>query len=92
ESVYSEGNRSKDWLKIQANKRQEMVIGGYTKNNDSSKLFSSLLLGVFENGKLIYKGKVGTGFSDKQQKEMLELFGPNIVKASAFAEQPDINK
>lgn len=92
DSLYSAGNRSKDWLKIKANKRQEMVIGGYTRNDDSSKAFSSLLLGVYKNGKLIYTGKVGTGFSDKQQKEMLGQFKPYIIKKAPFADLPDINK
>ncbi len=92
DSLYSPGNRSKEWLKIKANKRQEMVIGGYTKNEDSSKLFSSLLLGVFEKGKLIYTGKVGTGFSDKQQKDMLKQFKPFITKVTPFTQLPDINK
>jgi bifunctional non-homologous end joining protein LigD len=92
DSVYSAGNRSKEWLKIKANKRQEMVIGGYTKNDDSSKSFSSLLLGVFEKGKLIYTGKVGTGFNDKQQIEMLKQFKPYITKSAPFTELPDINK
>src|SRR5664280_1548811 len=92
DSVYSAGNRSKEWLKIKANKRQEMVIGGYTKNDDSSKSFSSLLLGVFEKGKLIYTGKVGTGFNDKQQIEMLKQFKPHITKSAPFTELPDINK
>ena len=92
DSVYSAGNRSKEWLKIKASKRQEMVIGGYTKNDDSSKSFSSLLLGVFEKGKLIYTGKVGTGFNDKQQIEMLKQFKPHITKSAPFTELPDINK
>ncbi|MDQ2862128.1 MAG: DNA ligase D [Bacteroidota bacterium] len=92
DSLYSPGNRSKEWLKVKANKRQEMVIGGYTKNDDSSKSFSSLLLGVFEKGKLIYTGKVGTGFNDKQQKEMLTQFKPFITKSPPFTELPDINK
>ena len=92
DSVYSAGNRSKEWLKIKANKRQEMVIGGYTKNDDSSKSFSSLLLGVFEKGELIYTGKVGTGFNDKQQIEMLKQFKPHITKSAPFTELPDINK
>ncbi len=92
DSSYSPGNRSKEWLKVKANKRQEMVIGGYTRNDDSSKSFSSLLLGVFEKGKLIYTGKVGTGFNDKQQKELLKQFKPYITKASPFTELPDINK
>ena len=92
DSTYSPGNRSKEWLKIKANKRQEMVIGGYTKNEDSSKAFSSLLLGVYENGKLIYTGKVGTGFNNKQQTEMLKQFKPYIIKTPPFTEIPDINK
>jgi bifunctional non-homologous end joining protein LigD len=92
DSTYSPGNRSKEWLKIKANKRQEMVIGGYTKNEDSSKPFSSLLLGVYEKGKMIYTGKVGTGFSDKQQTEMLKQFKPYIISTPLFAELPDINK
>lgn len=92
DSTYSPGNRSKEWLKIKANKRQEMVIGGYTKNEDSSKAFSSLLLGVYENGKLIYTGKVGTGFNNKQQTEMLKQFKPYIIKTPPFTEIPVINK
>lgn len=92
DSFYSSGSRSKNWLKIKANTRQEMVIGGYTKNEGSSKKFSSLLLGVFEEGKLIYTGKAGTGFSDKQQTEMLKQFKPYIIKTPPFADQPDINK
>ena len=92
DSTYSPGNRSREWLKIKASKRQEMVIGGYTKNEGSSKSFSSLLLGIYEKGKLIYTGKAGTGFSDKKQKEMLEQFKPYIIKTPPFTEQPDINK
>ncbi|MCW3077748.1 MAG: ligase, partial [Bacteroidetes bacterium] len=43
-STYEAGDRSKSWLKIKANKRQEMVIGGYTNNDDSNKPFSSLVV------------------------------------------------
>jgi bifunctional non-homologous end joining protein LigD len=91
-SSYSSGLRSKEWLKIKVHKRQEVVIGGYTLNNDSSKLFSSLLLGVFDNGKLKYVGKVGTGFNDQAQKEMMEQFKPLISKNTPFDEEPDYNK
>lgn len=92
DSKYTPGIRSKEWLKIKANKRQEMVIGGYTINDDSSKLFSSLLLGVFKKGKLIYTGKVGTGFNDKQQKEMMSQFKAYKIKSCPFEEMPDVNK
>lgn len=92
DGIYHVHNRSKDWLKIKANKRQEVVIGGYTLNDDSSKLFSSLLVGIYEGEKLIYTGKVGTGFNQKLQKEMMELFKPLIVSKTPFSEEPDINK
>ena len=92
DSVYAQGARSKEWLKIKANKRQEMVIGGYTKIDGSPKSFSSLLLGIYENGSLIYTGKVGTGFNDKQQIEMLKQFKPYITKSTPFATLPNINK
>ncbi|RYG08791.1 MAG: DNA ligase D, partial [Chitinophagaceae bacterium] len=92
DSLYSPDRRSKEWLKIKVHKRQEVVIAGFTKNEDTSKSFSSLLLGVFEGSKLQYVGKVGTGFSDKLQKTMMEQFKPLITDKSPFEALPDINK
>ena len=91
-SVYSANMRSRDWLKIKVNKRQEVVIGGFTRNEDTTKAFSSLLLGVYEGGDLHYAGKVGTGFSSKQQKEMLDIFKPLIIEKTPFLSEPDYNK
>lgn len=91
-STYLADNRSGDWLKIKIHKRQEVVIAGFTRNKDTSKQFSSLLLGVYENGYLHYVGKVGTGFSDQTQKTMMAEFKPLIVNKSPFAEIPDVNK
>lgn len=92
DSAYYPGMRSNDWLKIKANKRQEMVIGGFTLNEASSKQFSALLIGVYEGNELVYAGKVGTGFSDKTQREMMKQFKPLITKSSPFSELPDVNK
>jgi bifunctional non-homologous end joining protein LigD len=92
QSTYEVEHRSKNWLKIKSNKRQEVVIGGFTKNDDTSKLFSALLVGVYEGKKLIYTGKIGTGFSIKTQKEMLALFEPLIIDTPPFHTTPDINK
>ncbi|KIA83653.1 DNA ligase [Kaistella solincola] len=92
DSRYQTKNRTKDWLKIKANKRQEVVIGGFTLNEDSNKKFSSLLLGVYEGKKLVYTGKVGTGFNAKMQTEMMELFQPLITDKVPFSEEPDVNK
>jgi bifunctional non-homologous end joining protein LigD len=92
DSLYYPGARSKEWLKIKSNKRQEMVIGGYTINDDTSKAFSSLLVGVYKGKELIYTGKVGTGFNDETQKSMMKLFKPLITPKVPFTELPDINK
>jgi len=92
ESKYFPGQRSRDWLKIKTGKRQEVIIGGFTNNEGSSKIFSALLVGVHENGKLEYTGKIGTGFSEKLQKEMMEKFIPLIIQQCPFTSVPDINK
>lgn len=92
DSPYQIKVRTKDWLKIKANKRQEVVIGGYTLNKDSKKIFSSILVGVYDGKKLIYIGKIGTGFNEKDQQELIQLFKPLITKKAPFSKQPDVNK
>lgn len=92
DSLYLPGNRGSDWLKIKVQKRHEVVIGGYTKNEDSPKPFSSLLVGVYENGILQYTGKIGTGFSHKLQQELIKKFKPLIIKKCPFTNVPDVNK
>jgi bifunctional non-homologous end joining protein LigD len=92
DSLYRPGDRSKEWLKIKSNKRQEVVIGGFTNNEGSNKPFSSLLVGVFENGRLEYTGKIGTGFNVKLQKQLIDQFRPLITNKSPFSIVPDINK
>ncbi len=91
-SLYEEGERSKEWLKIKANKRHEVVIGGFTQNEGSSKTFSSLLVGVYDNGRLDYMGKIGTGFDDKTQKEILSKMMKLRTEKVPFTETPDVNK
>ncbi|MDF2448198.1 MAG: ligase [Bacteroidota bacterium] len=92
DSEYHSKSRSKEWLKIKANKRQEMVIGGFTRNDDSSKTFSSLVVGVFNGENLVYAGKVGTGFNTDTQRELMKQFKPLIIKTCPFYQTPDINK
>ena len=92
DSQYTPGARSKSWLKIKVHARHEVVIGGYTNNEDSSKLFSALLVGVYNNGKLHYTGKIGTGFNAQMQQQMMKAFKPLIRKKNPFDTTPDVNK
>ncbi len=92
DSEYFPGTRSKAWLKIKSGQQHEAVIGGYTLNEDSSKLFSALLLGVYENKKLRYIGQAGTGFTDAMQEELLQKMRPLAVTKCPFSEIPIVNK
>ena len=86
------GSRSKEWLKIKTELRQEAIIGGYTLNEGTNKLFSALLLGLYEQGEFRFIGPVGTGFNKKIQEEILRRLKPLIVKKCPFSEVPDYNK
>ena len=58
--------RTKDWLKFKCESGQEFVIGGFTDPQGSRTGFGALLLGYYDaDGKLVYAGKVGTGFSQR---------------------------
>ncbi|WP_209675778.1 non-homologous end-joining DNA ligase [Methanolinea mesophila] len=57
--------RSQDWLKFKCTNEQEFVIGGYSEPQGSRTGFGALLLGYYEEGRLRYAGKVGTGFDDR---------------------------
>ena len=56
------GKRTLAWLKVKCTRRQEFVIIGWTPSSAKGRGFKSLLLGLNENGRLRYAGKVGTGF------------------------------
>ena len=92
DSLYYPGARSQDWLKIKTEQRQEVIIGGFTKNEGSSKRFSSLLAGIFKNDQLIFTGKIGTGFTNKLQEELMGKFEPLIIPDSPFINEPDVNQ
>lgn len=92
DSVYKPDVRSKEWLKIKTQKHQEVVIGGYTKNEGTPKLFSALLPGIYENGELVPVTPVGTGFNKKMQEEIIEKLKLLITSKCPFNEVPDYNK
>jgi bifunctional non-homologous end joining protein LigD len=91
-SIYLPDARSKEWLKIKTEKRQEMVIGGYTLNENTSKQFSALLVGVYNNGRFDFVTPVGTGFSNSLQKEILQKLKPLETTTCPFSTVPEYNK
>jgi bifunctional non-homologous end joining protein LigD len=66
---YTSG-RSGDWLKMKCVADQELVIGGYTDPRGSRAGFGALLVGHFQDGKLAYAGKVGTGYNNMLLRDL----------------------
>jgi bifunctional non-homologous end joining protein LigD len=88
DSPYQPGVRSSAWLKIKAVLQQEVVIGGFTAPRASRKYFGALIVGVYEDGKLVYTGHVGGGFDEKTLAELYNLMKPLIVKSPPFSGTP----
>jgi bifunctional non-homologous end joining protein LigD len=78
-----EPRRSSDWIKIKVVTTGDFVIAGFT--HGERDYFSSLVLGLYEGGKLVHVGQVGTGFNEKSLKDIYSRIQPLIVKKSPFA-------
>lgn len=87
DASYASG-RSTSWIKLKCGKRQEFVIGGYTEPKGSRTAFGALLLGVHENGKLRYAGRVGTGFDESRLTEMHKALKARHIERAPFANPP----
>lgn len=81
------GDRNRSWLKIKCTKRQEFVVGGY-RPSDTGHGMASLILGTYDNGKLIYRGRVGTGFTAAMRKDILAKLEKRHLEKPAFASVP----
>ena len=92
DSLYQPNFRTKNWLKIKVEHRHEAVICGYTKNKDTDRLFSSLLLAKYENEKLQYIGQVGTGFNVGMQENIMKKMKPLITKDPTVDGGPKLGK
>lgn len=86
-----ESTRNRNWLKVKCAKQQEFVIAGYTPSSKGFPGFGSLVLGVYDKGKLIYAGRVGTGFTFKQRsdlKKQLDKLSRQVSPLAAVPKDP----
>jgi bifunctional non-homologous end joining protein LigD len=79
--------RSRDWLKFKCSAEQELVIGGYTAPTGSRIELGALLLGHYEDGRLRYAGKVGTGFTRAILRDLAAALAPLERDDSPFADE-----
>jgi bifunctional non-homologous end joining protein LigD len=78
------GSRGGSWVKTKCIRRQEFVVVGWTPS-DKQRGFRSLLLGVNEDGKLRYAGKVGTGFTGDEIERLMEIMAPLEQKEATIS-------
>ena len=87
-SVYEPDRRSGLWIKLKVLNEQEFVIGGYTPPGGSRKHFGALLVGYYEGKKLLFAGKVGTGFNAKSLSALHKRFKAEERDDCPFADLP----
>jgi len=87
-SVYEPGRRSGAWIKLKCVNEQEFVIGGYTPPQGARKHFGAILVGYYENKKLVLAGKVGTGFTTKSLAMLYKKFRAEERPDCPFVDLP----
>ena len=87
DAPYTHG-RSRDWLKFKCAAEQELVVGGYTAPRGSREDLGALLLGYYEDGRLRYAGKVGTGFTRATLRDLAARMAPLRRPDPPFADAP----
>jgi bifunctional non-homologous end joining protein LigD len=85
DSPYEPGRRSGIWVKVKNRMGQELVIGGWLEGEGKRRgLPGSILVGYYDDGKFVYAGKVGTGFTDATLEKLSELMKPLERKTNPF--------
>jgi bifunctional non-homologous end joining protein LigD len=84
---YQSGKRT-GWVKTKCIQRQEFVIGGFTDPEGSREGIGALLVGVYDRGRLVFAGKVGTGFTARSARDLRTTLNRIETTASPFTPLP----
>ena len=87
DSKYASG-RGSMWVKSKCIGEDEFVIGGYRTSDKTGRAFRSLLLGEFDKGKLVYRGRVGTGFNEETFRTLMPRLKKLERDTSPFVATP----
>ena len=88
DSIYEPGRRSGSWIKLKCVNEQEFVIGGYTPPAGARKYFGALLVGYYDKVRLLFAGKVGTGFDSKTLLSLYKKLREEKSDTCPFADLP----
>jgi DNA ligase D-like protein (predicted ligase) len=88
-STYRPGDRSGDWVKLRANRGQELVIGGYVPSGTN---FDSILVGYYEGSDLRYAARIRSGFVPASRQLVFAQFRGLELKECPFVNLPERGK
>ncbi|MCU1515568.1 MAG: ATP-dependent ligase [Pseudarthrobacter sp.] len=89
DSRYVSGQRTRTWIKIKLEQTQEVVVGGWRPGKGGrQESVGSLLVGIPDGTKLRYVGRVGSGFSLRELKELRQKVDDLARKTSPFDDVP----
>src|SRR5437867_1836434 len=77
--------RSPNWLKIRADRTDDFVVVGFTRPKGSRSGFGALDLGAYQDGKLVYAGRVGSGFTAAQLEDVSAALERSVRPTPAFS-------
>lgn len=83
-SRYQVGKRSSDWVKLKFSTRQEFVIGGWTEPRLTRQHLGAIILGYYKDGRFIYCGKAGTGFTHSELDRVYGILSQLEIDESPF--------
>jgi bifunctional non-homologous end joining protein LigD len=93
DAPYAVGRRTRDWLKLKIERRQEFVVGGWTEPRKSREHVGAILVGYYDDsGNLIYAGHTGTGFTRQSLAEMYRRLSRLERTRSPFTVTPRTNE
>jgi bifunctional non-homologous end joining protein LigD len=87
-SRYEPGRRSSAWLKLKVRPEQELVVGGWTPGEGNAKDLGAVAVGVYEDGRLRFSGKVGSGFDGRTRRLIRERLAPLETDEPPFDPPP----
>ena len=89
-SLYEPGKRSRHWLSTKNARTMNLVVGGYTFGG-SKRPFDSLLLGVFEDGRLRFTGAAGAGTARGDQRLLHQTLSRLHSDRCPFTQEPRVS-
>ncbi|HET7728182.1 MAG TPA: DNA ligase D [Candidatus Limnocylindrales bacterium] len=87
-SRYEPGRRVQAWLKLKVRPEQELVVGGWTPGEGSARDLGAVVVGVYEDGRLRFSGKVGSGFDARDRRELRARLDALATDAPPFDPPP----